>query len=444
MRYLLPLLLLLPSIVIAAPTISTVSGTIADGQSITISGSDFGSGPTIVLFDDFETETSGQRMDTTATVGSWTGSGGIGTRDFPYATSIESSSGNLAINTIEGDTWGAWDQVYVGMSETTEIFISYYAWVPIGYYYPYATSTASFSGTSSFKAAWLAYNGSTTEDDLVVPTNAGTQFSISGNDWVSSITKIGLGQDWWSWTQPNRLTTWIKSGSPVTSNGTIYTQMMGSSRSDQTTIDRPIFDSDGVQNHAWNRVVVPGNFEIRSGYNDAMLYDDIYIASGENAAARVEIGNAATYAACTKLAIATHDNWSTTSITATVRQGVFSQLESAYLYIIDSSNSASAGYAVTLGSVSSTTRYYLDADGDGYSPGTYQNVETDPGATWYTAEELTAITGDCDDSDATIYPGAADPCKDCDAGTTCLQSSTGRCVRGSGIARIGSGTMVMQ
>ena len=66
-----------------------------------------------------------------------------------------------------------------------------------------------------------------------------------------------------------------------------------------------------------------------------------------------------------------------------------------------------------------TTRYYLDADGDGYSPGDYQDAESDPGETWYTAGELTATSGDCNDSNAAINPGATEICgngvdDDCD------------------------------
>jgi len=55
-----------------------------------------------------------------------------------------------------------------------------------------------------------------------------------------------------------------------------------------------------------------------------------------------------------------------------------------------------------------TTTYYLDADGDGYSPGTSQQSATAPGATWYTAVQLTATSGDCDDSNPAIHPGATD------------------------------------
>ena len=335
------LLILLPSLGFAA-SITGVSGTPADGNSLTISGSGFGSGPTVLVFDDFEDGTSGVRMDGTATVGTWTGSGGIGSRDYPKVTNVESASGSLAINAIEGDTWGAWDQFYKNTSDFTEVFVSYYAWVPVGYYYPYATATEDFGSGSSFKALWLTYNGSTTEDDLIAITKgSGWNFSVSGNDWASSITPVYLGQEWWSWTQPNRLTTWIKAGSPASAaTGTVYTQLIGASRSDQTTTSKQIFDTDGTANLAWNRIVIPGNFEIKSGYADAMLYDDIYIATGANAAARVELGNAADYATCTKLAIATVDSWSDTSISVTVREGLFDATDSAYLYVVTADNTA--------------------------------------------------------------------------------------------------------
>ena len=78
------------------------------------------------------------------------------------------------------------------------------------------------------------------------------------------------------------------------------------------------------------------------------------------------------------------------------------------------------------------TRYYLDADGDGYSTGDYQDAESDPGETWYTAGELTAISGDCDDSDAAINPGETEVCgngvdEDCDGtAQSCLVTSTAK------------------
>jgi hypothetical protein len=49
---------------------------------------------------------------------------------------------------------------------------------------------------------------------------------------------------------------------------------------------------------------------------------------------------------------------------------------------------------------STPTTYYLDADGDGFGGSSKQSACAPPGAQWVTAR------GDCDDEDATVYPGA--------------------------------------
>jgi hypothetical protein len=57
--------------------------------------------------------------------------------------------------------------------------------------------------------------------------------------------------------------------------------------------------------------------------------------------------------------------------------------------------------------------WYRDADIDGYSDGTSVTDCVQP-AGYRSAGDLTALTGDCDDSDGTINPGAADVLLDCD------------------------------
>ena len=48
--------------------------------------------------------------------------------------------------------------------------------------------------------------------------------------------------------------------------------------------------------------------------------------------------------------------------------------------------------------------WYLDADGDGYSDGTTAIQCGDPGADYYLAGDLTATSGDCDDTNILINP----------------------------------------
>jgi hypothetical protein len=108
--------------------------------------------------------------------------------------------------------------------------------------------------------------------------------------------------------------------------------------------------------------------DFNGGHN--WVIDDVYIATGPNAAARVEIGNATTYTACTNLALITPDSWSSNLIIATVRQGRFASGSKVYLYVSDASgNVNSTGFPITLGTSST---------GGGDSGGTVTQVPLAP------------------------------------------------------------------
>lgn len=76
-------------------------------------------------------------------------------------------------------------------------------------------------------------------------------------------------------------------------------------------------------------------------------WDDVYIQVG--GWARVEIGNASTWAACTHREVQLPTAWSTTEITYTEQQGSLPD-GTAYLYIVDENGDVNAsGYEITLG-----------------------------------------------------------------------------------------------
>ncbi len=56
--------------------------------------------------------------------------------------------------------------------------------------------------------------------------------------------------------------------------------------------------------------------------------------------------------------------------------------------------------------------WYRDNDNDGYSDGTSQDSASRPGLSYYLASELSSVSGDLDDSDGSIYPGAPEKCGD--------------------------------
>lgn len=98
----------------------------------------------------------------------------------------------------------------------------------------------------------------------------------------------------------------------------------------------------------WDTLHFPGYG--RGDTNSQTYYDDIYVATGNGARARVEIGNAPKYTDCTNLAVLTPTSWSDAAIIATMRQGSFHMGDTAYIFVLDPDGVPnSRGYQVTIG-----------------------------------------------------------------------------------------------
>jgi hypothetical protein len=83
-----------------------------------------------------------------------------------------------------------------------------------------------------------------------------------------------------------------------------------------------------------------------------VLMDDLYL---DDTWARVMIGNASTFAASTVREVQIPMAWADGSITIQVNRGSFGASASAYLYVIDSTNTPSAGLPITFGGGTSDT-----------------------------------------------------------------------------------------
>ena len=97
----------------------------------------------------------------------------------------------------------------------------------------------------------------------------------------------------------------------------------------------------GADPREWETVSFNGYGRLTPGPASAFL-DDFYVAVGEQAQARVEIGNAETYAGSTKVTITTPVAWSDGSITTTVRAGAFAPGEAAWIHVFDGAGRAPA------------------------------------------------------------------------------------------------------
>ncbi len=90
----------------------------------------------------------------------------------------------------------------------------------------------------------------------------------------------------------------------------------------------------------------PARCSTNPTYEGEYSYDDIYV---DNTLARVEMGNAPSFLACTKREIQIPSSWSQDLITFQVNQGSFGSGEQAYLFVVDENGDASEGYPITFG-----------------------------------------------------------------------------------------------
>lgn len=324
-----------------ALAISGVTGTISDGQSITITGTDFGAtGPTVVLFDDFENGTNGSEIPTgsnSAVVGQWADITSLGHPTGHYS-STEAHSGSISYGLIF-DNEDTYEQLGLSLSDISDFLICY--WVNIG-------TVPAVPDGANFKMAWLLDNtlGNVASSDHTIPTTI-TSLPVTGL-FVGSDDSQMWDYDHGEWECPSWATdTWRRFCCYIHGHASSGTIKLWETTGSGTAI---VINKSSVAtkraSSVWKMLTLPGYG--RADSNGSAWYDDIYVASGTGAAARVEIGNNATYANCTNLAVCTPTAWGDTEITATVRAGSFTT-GTAYLFVVDASGNASAGKEITLG-----------------------------------------------------------------------------------------------
>lgn len=403
--YIILLLLLLPVKIFAALAVSNVTGTIADGETITITGTDFGSGPTVVLFDDFEGGTLGENILTgagSAKYGQWTSRWSTGQTTTTEYTNTTTISGDLAYSSdISLYTWSTNDyRVKVVLNSTDDVFISRWQYLALSTNWP----GEGHQDGINYKTVWLYGNDTaTTGNDIVFPTISGPttltdtnstsqlQYAILGN---STLINFGNGGDY--------VRTYL--GAPALhEKGTwarTWAWVKGSTDGDTNDGEVKYWTlTDSGVTQRLNKTAVPtlvtgGHFENVSfpGYcriptaNSMPTYDDVYVAKGPNAQARVEVGNASTYETSTNLTILTPTSWSSTSIQAVVNEGSFAEDASAYLFVINSSGVASAGKAITFAGAGTTPVVEINNSDP-------SNITTDSLAVTGTSNDDTSISG---------------------------------------------------
>ncbi|RPI76344.1 MAG: hypothetical protein EHM45_13190 [Desulfobacteraceae bacterium] len=336
----------------ASPRIGKVNGTLQNGYSLTVTGSGFGAnGPQIVIFDDFESGVAGNEIRTgsgSAPVGQWDRLGGGDNSCHPIYGSGYSVSGRQAMqvdNTKKTNTGTDSNcAAIIKNLNATDIFIAYWLYMP---------TTSSFPcyshGDCNWKPVWFV-GQDTRYADEIIPRGLGPVADNNSplSDW--GVTCNGCAspkENNFSWSMQKgkwyRIWSWI--------HGTALPDKTGrkllwiSSVDDNMPVTKKLDVTQAVFDPALGSQFLSLNFggwgrwcNIATNPDcteSAARFDDIYLAKGPNAMARVEIGDAAVYSMCKRLTVAAVSYWSESLITATVFQGSFVNLNNAYLYVFD-------------------------------------------------------------------------------------------------------------
>jgi hypothetical protein len=362
LKYLIYILIVLLSSfpVYAAPSVSGVAGTVAQGNTIVISGSSFSAkasaapirwedNESYTATNDVSSESGGYWVDESAAhivVSSTQNRHGNSDREWESAIKYDQE------NQDGGSEWPTIYKDDIGFAATGKILISYWVYWET----PIVAESWGAEATWQVKGIRTPDNVPTSYPDFVI-------YDWITNSPFSTATNAGNhgdpGESFYFATDIFQYEKW-HNRVIVADMGTQDTADCDWDMYHSYADFSAAYDTDGYQNsscwpaggenEAMNAVTFHEYITSIETTNQVVeitrYYDDIYI---DNVWNRVEIGDNATYASCTHREILIPSAWDAEEITATVNTGSFSS-GTAYLFVIDSDNAPSTGYEIIIGS----------------------------------------------------------------------------------------------
>lgn len=327
-RFLLILVLLAATPCFAQPSIVTLSGTLNHKSTLTISGSGFAtkSPATPLKWDDFESGANGSVLT------GWNlySSGGNSGRP-SYSSTITRTNSNLSAradftNSNYNSSFGIVDYASPDLSS---IYVD--GWV--------YDDSASPDSRNVKLIRWYSDWDTTANQDRflnIYCSSVNNSMHVSGGAgsydyWTNGYGYLYFEKNW------RHIQIFMSHGTPGNSDGTLKMWLGGIPIVNATNINLRS-SSQSPWNTVWlGNYLGHGAESPCSASGDANIYwDDVYI---DKTQARVEIGDAPTWASCTHREIQIPSSWSANSITLSVNQGSFSSLSSTYLYVVDPNGS---------------------------------------------------------------------------------------------------------
>lgn len=310
---------------------------ISAGQRV-ITGSGFGQGPNVVLFDSMSAGSDGQDVDFTngPEIGQWTGdSAGLvagaiaGAKYYAYNDRLWFAGRDP--NRLAENAYNMQGLVFVHDTEFTEFRLAHRTLIPTGFLMP-GTSTPNSNDNvgSNWKQVWAGtpetgWGPVGTGPDCLFPSLAaantvkiqGNTISPNKQDGKQLYSNLsGVSENFFSWYQKPGTGQYTNDGFiEVVRCNDIASARERHGNANPFAVYNGSPTKLAYRNLIFNAWI--GNAPVYS--NILMLWSDMYLAVGENSAACVLLGDAPALAGCSNVSIIPPDLWTDTEIRVSPR-----------------------------------------------------------------------------------------------------------------------------
>jgi hypothetical protein len=329
------------------PSITAVSGALAHGNSVAITGVRFGAKTTAapLKFDDFQSVNIGSQIVTSTAPGpAWTNNGGVLPPEnfFPIATAMRVRPGTPYTRNMQShwNSAGGPSKDVSNIALVNQVFQKFYvdAWM----YNDLSGVTSGFP--QNVKHIRMHQNNAGCPNVGVTNVPNGPAYAAArdctADGGVNPGFNVITGSTFYGqWVHVQWM---VDAGSGGTAtNGKVRSYINGVLRYDRSDL--------GLLNTGftgWTGLFLGNYYRNDNEYTGDIyaFWDSVYV---DTSWAHVEIGNNATYANCTQREIQIPSAWSDTSMTVKLNRGSFPTLSTLYLFVIDSSGVVSPGFPLS-------------------------------------------------------------------------------------------------
>lgn len=324
----------------AAPLIQNLSGTVTHNNTITLTGTGFGSNA-------LDLEWTGDAIEAGALGNNFSKSGwnnNWGWENAKYATDQRhSNSKSLKCVPLPATSWNCAFSYKLPNPVTAGQTLYMTWWV----------RKDSASNTGQWKMLRLSGN-----ETIMDGSQQMTLFNWPGSQYQLVVDpSTSNDQSFWlpSNVFPNGDNSWYRmelmlkaSGTGQTNGSATVSRYDGSAFNTYSTSLKTHTSSGSTYSY-----VIFQNYEGNGMSSSALWFDDILIQKGSPA--RIEICNRSTWSSRNHCEVQVPTAWSTGSISFSTKLGAFGIGQTAYLYVIDSGGAVSSSFPITIGSTSGGT-----------------------------------------------------------------------------------------